>query len=374
MNIHMLGKLDNMNKKKYNLKIEKIFFVLEIVTLLLAFWVIENKIWDSIILIIAILILVIEIINYCYNKKLIFFFPRAFFRLSIYTKFIIFSIAGTIPILIHYYYGGINRPHHIIGNTAALPILVVAITEQFKRIERKYKIIDVFYNDYFDVFSKILNYTFQLCLIYVISFFNIYNHTDRGNSEFLNMLYLTVVMLTSIVLLGIIIMYLFIFKKNIKNRFTDFYPLSTLLTVGYFLLTWSYLTYYDSEHEIEITFYLSVVIYIIVCWIFYLICYIKTSHAVKETRPSLYFCVVISLLGTVYAGFVSYAQKYNKRLENATFDNLFYVLISLLVVVIICLIIVSLIISRIENNCNNELTLKSDEQDKNDKDSSNITF
>lgn len=144
---------------------------MELVLIVIPFLI--NDMFSGVVL--AIIAIIIVIITFFYEHKILnYILPKR--DVSPVYLFIILSFLGTSSILVHYIHGGFNRPHHIIGNTAALPLLVVICIEELKKLNRNYSIFDYFMSNYSGVIMKTTIWIAQLCLLYVVSFENMYLH------------------------------------------------------------------------------------------------------------------------------------------------------------------------------------------------------
>jgi hypothetical protein len=256
-------------------------------------------------------------------------------------EFIIFSIFGTIPILVHYANGGFNRPHHIIGNTAALPLLIVIVIEELKKQNRQYKIFKYVNENFSKLILNTTSLLFQLSIFYVFAFEKMYIHRDRSISGEINELYLIVSFFIITVWLSYFLLFLLTQPKKDEFKLRDLYPYRPFICIGYFMLVWSYLCYYEADHKMEFVYYVSIGLYIAAAWAMYILCILKSFYEKKDLFIISLFNTLLTIVALFYALIVLILQDINKFHQ---FDNnYFFMFVGLGIILLLLLIVVAFV-------------------------------
>lgn len=305
--------------KKNNIIVDIVFYIMELILILIPF-LIEDKFSGIILAIIAIFISSMVFVNE--HGILNYILPKRDIN-PIYL-FIILSFMGTSSILVHYIFGGFYRPHHIIGNTAALPLLVVICVEELKKLNKNYNIFEYFMSEFSGVIMKTTIWIAQLCLLYVISFENMYVHRDMSISKELNEIYLTISFFIVVLWLIYLLLFLLLQRRNKEYKFELMFPYKPIVCIGYFLLVWSYLCYYEADHKMEYVYYISIIIYEIMIWVLYILCILKTKYSKKELIKATFFSLFVSIIFIFYGIVVAILQETNSVKNH---DNNYYYMV-----------------------------------------------
>lgn len=120
------------------------------------------------------------------------------------------------------------------------------------------------------------------------------------------------------------ILFLLLQNKTEKYKFEIVFPYKPSICIGYFLLVWSYLCYYEADHKMEYVYYVTIVVYIILIWSLYILCIFKTNYNKKELLKATIFSLFVTISFAFYGIIVFILQEVN---DFVNFDNNYYYMV-----------------------------------------------
>lgn len=203
-------------------------------------------------------------------------FPLKVQRLNPWWIFLFYSSLGTIPVILCTHLGTLYRPHHILTNCIIVPGIITLMILHLRNLDRRYNALETVYEDESskNIVINIAKTTVLLVVLYANAFMNVYEIFDTESwVRNLNTLFLAASMYGFVMSTTVWLLSMGKLKENknwieIKAEITeDIYPKDAHIAVIFFYVAWGFMAFYDTDHRIELVYYLTAGLFIVISFV-----------------------------------------------------------------------------------------------------------